>query len=181
MIGSINWTYPAAALPAALAFGVTPDLQVRCTTASRDRLFAIMSMGYEAELHSQARRARRRRGVPERCPAPQFSQSGGGTRGDAIGDEPGGTRIRGARRRSALHTHNAQRRPDRSRRTIPFARKARLRAAGRRKRGCAWPWAATGRTVAPHGAAGGSADPAGAADRILLPSLSRGRGGDRRE
>src|SRR5215470_13339822 len=31
-----------------------PDLQVRCKAASRERLLAIMSMGYEAELHSQA-------------------------------------------------------------------------------------------------------------------------------
>src|SRR6266852_8767116 len=68
--------------------GVAPDLQVRCTAASRERLFAIMSTGYEAELHSPARRARRRGGIPKRRPAPQFSQSSGGTRGDAIGDEP---------------------------------------------------------------------------------------------
>ncbi len=46
-------------------------------------------MGYEAELHGQARRARRRRGVPERCPSPQFSQSGRGARGNTIGDQPG--------------------------------------------------------------------------------------------
>jgi hypothetical protein len=45
-----------------LDIGVAPDLQVRCKTASRERLFAIMSMGYEAKLHSQARRARRRQG-----------------------------------------------------------------------------------------------------------------------
>src|SRR6202035_1895023 len=65
---------------------VTPDLQARCTPASRQRLFAIMSMRYEAELHSQAGRARRRRGVPERCPAPQLQQSGGGSRGEPVGD-----------------------------------------------------------------------------------------------
>src|SRR5258708_764454 len=65
---------------------------VRCTTASRKRLFAIMLTGYEAGLHSQARRARRRRGVPERCPASQFSQSGRGARGGSVGDQPGGTR-----------------------------------------------------------------------------------------
>jgi DNA-binding transcriptional LysR family regulator len=35
-----------------------------------------MLAGYEAELHSQAGRARRRRGVSERCSAPQFWQSG---------------------------------------------------------------------------------------------------------
>ena len=64
-----------------------PDLQPGCTTASRDRLFAIMSTGYEAELHSQARRARRRIGVPERCPAPQFSWSSRGTRRDTIGKD----------------------------------------------------------------------------------------------
>src|SRR5947208_2893303 len=85
---------------------------VRCTTASRERLFAIISMRYEAELHSQAGSARWRRGPPERCPAPQFSQSGGGTRGYSIGDQPGGARSRGARRRSALHTNDAQCRPD---------------------------------------------------------------------
>src|ERR1700737_856740 len=33
----------------------------------------------------------------------------------------------------------------------------------------------------PPGAAGGGADPAGAADRVVLPSLSRCRGGDRRK
>src|SRR3979409_522469 len=46
--------------------------------------------------------------------------------------------------------------------------------AGQRGWGRAW-WGA-GLLVAPRGAAGGGADPAGAADRILLPSLSRGRG-----
>src|SRR5438270_9536419 len=111
------------------------DLQVRCKTAFVERLFAIMLMGYEAKLHSQAGCARRRGGVPERCPAPQFSPSGRGTQGDSIGDEPGGTRTRGAHRCSALHSHNAQCRPDRSRRTIHLARKAGLRRAGRRTRG----------------------------------------------
>src|SRR5258708_1894569 len=109
-----------------------PDLLIRCKTAFRERLFAIMLTGYEAELHSQARRARRRGGVPERCPAPQLPPGSRGARGDSIGDEPGGTRTRGAHRRSALHTHNPQCRPDRSRGTIPFARKARLRGARRR-------------------------------------------------
>src|SRR6266478_7737611 len=125
-----------------------PDLQVGCKAAFLERLFAIMLMGYEAELHSQAGCARRRGGVPERCPAPQFSPSSRGTRGDAIGDQSGGTRTRGACRRSALHTHNAQCRVDRSRRAVPFARKARFRRAGRRKRGCARSWAATNRAVA---------------------------------
>ena len=55
--------------------GVTADLQARSKTAFRERLFAIMSIGYEAELHSQAGRARRRGGVPQRCPAPQFSRA----------------------------------------------------------------------------------------------------------
>src|SRR5690242_1448452 len=32
---------------------MTPDLQVRYTTASRERLSAITSTGYEAELHSR--------------------------------------------------------------------------------------------------------------------------------
>src|SRR5215467_9119370 len=111
-----------------------PDLQVRHTAASRVRLFAIMLMGYEAELHSQAGRARRCGGVPERCPAPEFSPGGRGARGDAIGDQSGDTRTRGARRCTALHPHDPQCRPDRSRRAIPFARKARLRGAHRRKR-----------------------------------------------
>src|SRR5258708_729136 len=48
-------------------------LQDGCTTTSCEPLFAIMSMGHEAELHSPARRARRRGGAPERCPAPQLS------------------------------------------------------------------------------------------------------------
>src|ERR1700733_5881599 len=52
-----------------------PDLQGGCTIDCRERLFAIMSIGYEAELYSQARRARWRGGVPERCSAPQLSQS----------------------------------------------------------------------------------------------------------
>src|SRR5689334_1123464 len=94
-----------------------PDLQFECKTAFNARLFAIMSMGYEAELHSQARRARRRRSVPERCPAPQFSQSGGGTRGDAICDEPSSTRTRGTCRRGTFPPHHAQCRPERSGRT----------------------------------------------------------------
>src|SRR5882672_1539282 len=75
-----------------LVISVGPDLQLRCKTAFCERLFAIMLMGYEAELHSQAGCARRRGGVPERCPAPQFSPSSRGTRGDAIGDQSGGTR-----------------------------------------------------------------------------------------
>ena len=45
-----------------LDIGVAPDLQVRCKSAFRERLFAIMLMGYEAELHSQAGRARQRFG-----------------------------------------------------------------------------------------------------------------------
>src|SRR5580693_2992228 len=50
-----------------------PDLRTRCMTASRDRLFAIMSTGYEAELHSATRRARWCGGVSERRAAPQLS------------------------------------------------------------------------------------------------------------
>src|SRR5262249_1515098 len=68
-----------------LDMGVAPDLPVRCKTAFRERLFAIMLMGYEAELHSQAGCARRRRGIPERCPAPQFPPSSRGARGNAVG------------------------------------------------------------------------------------------------
>src|SRR5437868_3458063 len=80
--------------------------------ASHERLSAIMSTGHEAELHSPAGRARRRGGIPERCSAPQLSQSSRGAGGDAIGDQPGGTHIRGTRRRGAVHPHHAQRRLD---------------------------------------------------------------------
>src|SRR6266700_4036272 len=58
-----------------LDVGVTPDLQVECTTASSERLFLIMLTVYEAKLHSQARRARRRGGVPERRPARSFRRA----------------------------------------------------------------------------------------------------------
>ena len=98
-----------------------------------------------------------------------------------IGDQPGDTRGRGARRRSTFHPHDAQRWFDRSRRAIPVACKARFRGACRRKRGRARPWTAACRSVAPICAAGGGADPVGAADRILLPGLSGDRGGDRRK
>ena len=110
-----------------------------------------------------------------------FRRAAARTRRDAVGDQPGGPRARGARRRGALHPHHAQRRPDRSRRALPCARQARLRGACRRQRGRARPRTAAGRTAAPLGAARGRADPAGAADRVLLPGLSRGRGGDRRQ
>src|SRR6266446_10374237 len=59
-------------------------LKARCTTASCEPLFAIMSMGHEAELHSPAWRARRCGSVSKRCAAPQFPPSSRGTRGDAI-------------------------------------------------------------------------------------------------
>ena len=52
-----------------------------------------MSTGYEAELHSQAGRARRRRDLPERCPAPQFSPCGGGAWRHAVGHQPGGAAL----------------------------------------------------------------------------------------
>ena len=65
--------------------------------------------------------------------------------------------------------------------TLPFACKARARGTRRRKRGCARTGTAAGRIVAALGAARGRADPAGAADRILLPNLPRDRGGDRRK
>src|SRR5215831_14086940 len=100
------------------------------TATSRERLSAIMSTGYEAELHSPARRARRRRGIPERRAAPQLPPRGRRSRRDAIGDEPGGARARGARRRGAVHPHDAQRRPHRGGRTLPDARKTRLRGVG---------------------------------------------------
>src|SRR6516162_4540787 len=51
-----------------------------------------------------SRRARRRRGIPQRCPAPQLWQSGRRARRYSIGDEPGGARIRGTRPPS----HSAQ-------------------------------------------------------------------------
>jgi DNA-binding transcriptional LysR family regulator len=62
-----------------------------------------------------------------------------------------------------------------------ISREARIRGARYRKRDRAWTWTAAGRAVAPLGAARGGADPAGAADRILRPSLPRGRSGDRRK
>src|SRR5262245_8562653 len=113
---------------------VTFVLALRCRTAFGERLFPIMLTSHEAPLHSQARCARRRGGVPERCPAPQFPPSGRRTRGDAVGHQSGGTRPRGTPRRSAVHPHDAQCRPDRSRGTIPFACKARLRGTRRRNR-----------------------------------------------
>jgi hypothetical protein len=51
-----------------------------------------------------SRRARRRRGIPQHCPAPQLWQSGRRARRYSIGDEPGGARIRGTRPPS----HSAQ-------------------------------------------------------------------------
>ena len=65
-----------------------------------------MSTGYEAELHSQAGRARRCRDLPERCPAPQFSPRGGGSWRHAVGHQPGGARRskRGSARRFSLRT-----------------------------------------------------------------------------
>ena len=158
-----------------------PRVRPECTIAFGDRLSAIMSTGYEAELHSPAGRARRRRGVPERRAAPQLPPGGRGARRDAVGNQPGGARARGARRRGAVHPHDAQRRPDRGRRALPRARQACLRGTGRRQRSRARSRAAAGRAAAPHGAARGGADSAGAADRVLLPGLSRGRAGDRRQ
>src|SRR5438552_1101357 len=51
-----------------LGIGVSPDLQVRCKTASRERLLATTLTGYEAKLCNQPGRARPRRGVPELRP-----------------------------------------------------------------------------------------------------------------
>src|SRR5437868_929421 len=76
LISSIASFFEIARMCVGLDIDGAPDLQVRCKTTSRNRLFAIMLMSYEAELHSQAGRARWRGGVPERCPAPQLSQSG---------------------------------------------------------------------------------------------------------
>src|SRR5271154_4173268 len=61
---------------------------------TRKRLFITMLTGYEAELHSQAGRARRRGGVSERCPASQFSQGSRSARRDAVGYQPDGARTR---------------------------------------------------------------------------------------
>src|SRR6266851_7071425 len=55
--------------------------------------------------------------------------------------------------------------PDRSRRTISCARKARLRGTRRRKRGRARTRTATGRALASHHTTLGGADPAKAASR----------------
>jgi len=76
------------------------------------------------------------RGIPERCPAPQFSQSRHGSRRDSVGDESDDTRARDARRRSAFHPDNAQCRLNRGRRTISVARQARLRGTDHCER---WP------------------------------------------
>jgi len=46
-----------------LDIGGVSDLQLRCKAAFRVRLFAIMLMGYEAELHNQPGCARRREGT----------------------------------------------------------------------------------------------------------------------
>lgn len=43
-----------------LSLGAPPDLQARSTSASGERLFAIMLMGYEAGLHNKTQGARRR-------------------------------------------------------------------------------------------------------------------------
>src|SRR5260221_2610740 len=101
------------------------DLQLRHKAAFRERLFAIMLTSYEAELHSQARRARRRGGVPERCPAPQFSESSRGTLGDSVVDQPGITVTLGSRLRCALHTHVSQCPVDRIHRAVYLARTTR--------------------------------------------------------
>src|SRR6266496_1650830 len=81
---------------ALIGIGGAPDLHLRCKSALRGRLFAIMSMTHEAKLHSQTRRARWRRDVSERCPAPQFPQSGRGARGHPVSGESGGSCARGA-------------------------------------------------------------------------------------
>ncbi len=57
---------------------------------SGERLFITKLTGYEAELHSQAGRARWRGGIPQRCPASQFSPGSRRTRRDALGRQPGG-------------------------------------------------------------------------------------------
>src|SRR5665213_362087 len=112
-----------------LVFPVTAVrfVHVRCRPPSSERLSAIIWMSYEAELHSQAGRARWRGGVPQRRPSPQLSQSGRRAWRNALGDQPGGARARGARRRNAFHPHHAQCRPERSRCAISRARKTRFR------------------------------------------------------
>src|SRR5215469_10978268 len=61
---------------AAVSTSALPDFQVRRTTTSRARLFAIMSTGYEAELHSQAGGAGRCRDVSCGGEAAQLSPRG---------------------------------------------------------------------------------------------------------
>ena len=96
----------------------------RRPTASRKRLFAIVLTRHEAEFHSQTGRIRRRGAVLERCPAPQFSQSGRGISGNSLDDQPA-VRALEARVRAALSIRTTRRcRPNRSRRMIPHACKA---------------------------------------------------------
>src|SRR5262245_61995881 len=83
-----------------LGIGVAPEVHTRCKAPLCGRLFVIILMSHEAELHSQARRTRRRGGVSERCPAPQLSQSGRRPRGDTVRDQPSGASARGARWRA---------------------------------------------------------------------------------
>ena len=108
-----------------------PHLQVRCNSAFRERLFAIMLMGYEEELHSPGGCARRCGSVPKRCQHRSFRRASAelGVTPSAISQA---VRVLAARVEAALFIRNAQCRSDRGRRTIPFACKARLQGARRR-------------------------------------------------
>src|SRR5262249_49225305 len=118
-----------------LGIGVAPDLQIGGKTGFRERLLAIMLMGYEAELHSQAACARRRRGISQRRAAPKFPQSCGRARRDDLRGEPGRSRTGGACRRGALHSYGAKRWTDRSWRALPRPREAGVRGARVSERG----------------------------------------------
>src|SRR5258706_10258434 len=72
---------------------------VRSTAAFGERLLAIMSTGYEAELHSETGGAGWRGDVPQRRPASQFPPRRGGSRSHAVSRQPVGASPRSAGRR----------------------------------------------------------------------------------
>ena len=136
-------------------------------------------MGYEAELHSPAGRARRRRGVSRRRPAPQLSQSGrrAWRHASAISqavralEARVGAALFARTTRSVGLTEAGERFLTRAKPAFEelVAASAAARDLGR----------AADRAVAPHGAASGGAATARAADRIVLRGPSGNRGGDR--
>src|SRR5262249_30914765 len=87
-----------------LDIDVAPDLQVGCKSTFSARLLAIMLMGYEAELHSQAGCTRRRGGISQGRSAPKLPQSSGRTRRDDLCREPGRSRAGGTRRGRSFHS-----------------------------------------------------------------------------